>query len=133
MAIEYGSGTLEVTMEGPFGNGSNAARLVCFTAPAANWKGGESPWSQVVEVSAVSASSKVDHQLGPDQLQQLQSGNYEEHHSGLGLKNVHQRIRLYCGEPYGLTFESAAGRGTTVTIRLPGSGVSPIQEEEISR
>ena len=75
MAIEYGSGTLEVTMEGPFGNGSNAARLVCFTAPAANWKGGESPWSQVVEVSAVSASSKVDLQLGPEQLQQLHECN----------------------------------------------------------
>jgi len=65
-----------------------------------------------------------------DQLQQLQSGAYEEHHSGLGLKNVHQRIRLYCGEPYGLSFDSIPGSGTTVTVRLPGSGVSPIEEEE---
>ena len=60
-------------------------------------------------------------------LARLQSGAYQEHHSGLGLKNVHQRIRLYCGAPYGLSFESEPGRGTTVTVRLPGCGVTPIQ------
>lgn len=69
MPIEYGSGTLEVDLEGPFGNGANAARLVSFTAPAANWKGGESPWSQVVGVPGVSAASKVDIQLTAAQLQ----------------------------------------------------------------
>ena len=68
--------------------------------------------------------------MTPEQLQQLQSGVYEEHHSGLGLKNVHQRIRLYCGAPYGLTFESEAGKGPAVTIRLPRSGVSAIRKEE---
>ncbi len=65
-----------------------------------------------------------------EQLQRLQAGVYEEHHSGLGLKNVHQRIRLYCGEPYGLSFESEPGAGTTVTIRLPKTGVSTIRKEE---
>ena len=68
--------------------------------------------------------------MSPEQLAQLQSGVYEEHHSGLGLKNVHQRIRLYCGEPYGLTFESAVGQGTAVTVRLPRGGVSAIRKEE---
>ena len=65
-----------------------------------------------------------------EQLQRLQAGVFEEHHSGLGLKNVHQRIRLYCGEPYGLTFESREGVGTSVTVLLPGMGVSPLQKEE---
>ena len=69
--------------------------------------------------------------MSPEQLTQLQSGMYEEHHSGLGLKNVHQRIRLYCGEPYGLSFESEIGKGTTVTVRLPRSGVAAIRKEDL--
>ena len=64
-----------------------------------------------------------------EQLARLQSGSYEEHHSGLGLKNVHQRIRLYCGEPYGLSFESAQGLGTTVTVLLPRRGVDQLYRE----
>ena len=68
--------------------------------------------------------------MSPEQLAQLQSGVYEEHHSGLGLKNVHQRIRLYCGEPYGLSFEREPGVGTTVTVRLPREGVSEFRKEE---
>lgn len=71
MPIEYGSGTLEVNLEGPFGYGGSASRLVSFTAPASAWKGGESPWFQEVAVSGVSAVSKVDIQLSAEQLQQL--------------------------------------------------------------
>ena len=71
MPIEYGSGTLEAILEGPFGYGASASRLVSFTAPAASWKGGESPWSQVVIVPGVSAASKVDIQLSVNQMQQL--------------------------------------------------------------
>lgn len=36
-----------------------------------------------------------------------------------GLHNVHQRIRLTYGNPYGLHVESCLQDGTTVTIRLP--------------
>ena len=39
--------------------------------------------------------------------------------SGIGLKNVHERILLTYGEPYGLTIVSEEDEGTTVTIRLP--------------
>lgn len=70
--------------------------------------------------------------MTPEQLRQLQSGEYQEHHSGLGLKNVHQRIRLYCGEGYGLSFESTQGEGTTVTVTLPGNGIEDLQKEAIS-
>lgn len=38
---------------------------------------------------------------------------------GVGVRNVHERLRLYFGEPYGLSFESEPGEGTAVTIRLP--------------
>jgi two-component system sensor histidine kinase YesM len=35
-----------------------------------------------------------------------------------GLYNVHERIRLYCGDAYGLTVHSEEGRGTEVSIRM---------------
>ena len=39
--------------------------------------------------------------------------------SGIGLRNVHQRIRLTFGEPYGLTILSEPDSGTVVRICLP--------------
>lgn len=39
--------------------------------------------------------------------------------SGIGFRNVHQRLRLNFGEPYGLTIFSEPDDGTTVRIRLP--------------
>lgn len=39
--------------------------------------------------------------------------------SGVGLVNVHQRIRLYFGEKYGLEIESEPDEGTLVRIHLP--------------
>ena len=39
--------------------------------------------------------------------------------SGIGLKNVNQRIQLYFGTEYGLEIESEPDEGTTVRIHLP--------------
>ena len=39
--------------------------------------------------------------------------------SGVGLQNVHRRIRLSYGEPYGVSLVSDKGKGTTVTVLLP--------------
>ncbi|NQX59972.1 cache domain-containing sensor histidine kinase [Paenibacillus qinlingensis] len=40
----------------------------------------------------------------------------------IGLRNVHQRIRLSDGEEYGLGIESVSGKGTRVTLRLKMEG-----------
>jgi two-component system sensor histidine kinase YesM len=40
----------------------------------------------------------------------------------IGLKNVHQRIKLYYGEDYGMIICSTFGKGTRVEISLPGEG-----------
>ena len=69
----------------------------------------------------------IDNGAGMDeeQVQILQAGIYEDKHTGLGLVNVHKRIRLYCdgcpagSGPYGLSFESAVGKGSTVSVLLP--------------
>ena len=39
--------------------------------------------------------------------------------NSVGVLNVHERIRLYYGKDYGLTFESAEGEGTKVEIHIP--------------
>lgn len=37
---------------------------------------------------------------------------------GVGLKNVHKRIQLFCGQTYGATIRSELNKGTTVTLKL---------------
>ena len=39
--------------------------------------------------------------------------------SGIGVKNVNERIKLYFGDKYGLSIESEPDEGTTVKIHLP--------------
>jgi two-component system sensor histidine kinase YesM len=50
--------------------------------------------------------------------QSLQDGA-ESSNTGIGLLNVHNRIRLACGDGYGASIASRLGRGTEVTLRLP--------------
>jgi two-component system sensor histidine kinase YesM len=60
--------------------------------------------------------------MSPERLDsiraELESENTESK-GGYGIVNVHRRIQLYCGNGYGLTFESSQGEGTTVTVRIP--------------
>ncbi len=39
--------------------------------------------------------------------------------AGIGIKNVHDRIRIYFGDEYGLHIESELDEGTKVIIRMP--------------
>lgn len=39
--------------------------------------------------------------------------------SGIGIRNVHDRIELLYGSPYGVTIMSKVGEGTRVTVTLP--------------
>ncbi|MCJ8014294.1 sensor histidine kinase [Paenibacillus sp. KQZ6P-2] len=52
-------------------------------------------------------------------MDQLLVGGIRSGGSGVGVKNVNERIRLYYGKNYGLSFESELEEGTTVTITLP--------------
>ena len=52
-----------------------------------------------------------------DTLEKLNSGNYFS--EKYGIKNIIERIKLSCGEEYGVTFASHTSSGTTVTITLP--------------
>ena len=58
--------------------------------------------------------------MPPAQLQALAAGQIEPRQgSGVGVRNVQERIRLSFGEQYGLEFESTPGAGTSVTMRIP--------------
>lgn len=71
MAQQYGAGgSITVKMEGPFGGGGEggvSARIDSITLPENAWKGGESPFSQVVELDSVSIRSQVNLQLSAEQ------------------------------------------------------------------
>lgn len=41
---------------------------------------------------------------------------------GVGLYNVNRRIKMFCGEEYGLTVSSRPGAGTRFVVHLPLSG-----------
>ncbi len=45
---------------------------------------------------------------------------YEMGSDGIGLVNVHGRIRMRYGDGYGLSIDSQAGKGTRVMLRMPG-------------
>lgn len=57
--------------------------------------------------------------------QRLPDETGDEVSGGFGLHNVHQRIRLYYGERYGVQIDSIDQIGTTITIRIPVKGALP--------
>ena len=50
--------------------------------------------------------------------------------SGIGVKNVNERIRLYFGEGYGLAIESEPDEGTMIRIRLPAQIYARMTDKE---
>lgn len=49
--------------------------------------------------------------------------------SGIGVKNVNQRIQLYFGEEYGLLIQSEPDEGTEMILRLPAISYEQIEEK----
>lgn len=49
----------------------------------------------------------------------LSAGGKADHFTGIGIKNVDDRIKLLYGEQYGVSISSEPGRGTAVTITIP--------------
>ena len=64
----------------------------------------------------------IDNGLGmtPDEVAGIfEKSGESSNGSGVGVKNVNERIKLYFGNEYGLSFESAPDKGTTASILLP--------------
>ena len=56
--------------------------------------------------------------MEPEQVSALLQ-NEPSDRTGIGVKNVNDRLRIYFGAEYGLSIRSAPYEGTTVTIRTP--------------
>lgn len=62
------------------------------------------------------------HAVNPVPDRSTEEGEYRSFGSvkkGFALRNIHQRVRLLHGEPYGLSMDRSAGQGATFIIRLP--------------
>lgn len=65
-----------------------------------------------IEDNGPGIADEVKHQI----MEDLDAGNKL---SKAGLNNVSQRIKLFCGDEYGLELLTSASNGTTVMVRLP--------------
>ncbi len=57
--------------------------------------------------------------IPPTILKQLQQGEVKRNGSGIGLKNIDERLKLIYGKEYGIIIASRLGEGTKVMIKIP--------------
>ena len=71
----------------------------------------------------------TDNGLGmtQEQLAGILKASPNSKGSGIGVRNVSERIKLAFGEKYGLTYASARGAGTSAIITLPAKGKGEAQ------
>lgn len=77
----------------------------------------------------------IDNGLGmlqevADKLLTEEVNNQQRKGSGIGLKNVHERIKLYFGVEYGLEIYSEPDEGTIIRIHMPAIEFESIREEK---
>ncbi|MNI25515.1 Histidine kinase-, DNA gyrase B-, and HSP90-like ATPase [compost metagenome] len=54
-----------------------------------------------------------------DEMTSMLQPQVKDDGHGFGVYNINERLKLYYGLQYGLTYRSAMGVGTTVEIRIP--------------
>lgn len=57
--------------------------------------------------------------MTPEKLQNILSGGSSSDLHGYGVRNIDERIKLFYGNEFGLSYESSRNSGTTVTIKIP--------------
>lgn len=61
----------------------------------------------------------IDDGVGMSAIEDQVNERKQQHLSGIGINNVHSRIQLLFGSPYGVRIESEPGYGTAIRITLP--------------
>ncbi|MNY48889.1 Sensor histidine kinase YpdA [compost metagenome] len=61
----------------------------------------------------------IDDGVGMSAIEDQVNERKQQHLSGIGINNVHGRIQLLFGAPYGVRIESELGYGTVIRIMLP--------------
>lgn len=78
----------------------------------------------------------IDNGLGmpqevADRLLTTNVSNHQKKGSGIGLRNVHERINLYFGDEYGLEVYSEPDEGTTIRIHMPSIEFNSDKENKL--
>ena len=84
----------------------------------------EDLWFRISDNGLGMTQAQVDSLLGENSPVSSKRG------SGIGVKNVNERIRLYFGADYGLTIQSKPDEGTIISIRLPAQIYTEAMEKE---
>ncbi len=61
----------------------------------------------------------IDNGIGMDEKQISRLYTSKSEKVGIGVRNVHDRIRIYYGEEYGVFVKSDLDEGTEITIKIP--------------
>ncbi len=66
-----------------------------------------------------------------EQVEEIQSGKNREKSpgSGIGMRNVHERIQIYFGKEYGVQIFSEPDEGTLIRINMPLLAIEDIREK----
>lgn len=72
----------------------------------------------------------IDNGVGMDgeTIRKILSKQSTSERRGMGVANVHERIQLFFGDAYGLSYESEPDVGTSVLIRIPKLGPDVIEQ-----
>ncbi len=66
-------------------------------------------------------------------LNEKRTDSDEKGAANIGLYNIHQRIRLYYGDEYGLSIRSQEGKGTSVALSLPAESIKAQERDRDER
>ena len=88
------------------------------------WKEKEDLWREIQDNGLGMTQERVKNLLSEKTHVSSKRG------SGIGVKNVNERIRLYFGDDYGLVIESEPDEGTIIKIHLPAVEYFAMKEKE---
>ena len=88
------------------------------------WKEEEDLWLEIQDNGLGMTQERVKNLLSEKTHVSSKRG------SGIGVKNVNERIRLYFGDDYGLVIESEPDEGTIIKIHLPAVEYFAMKEKE---
>ncbi|XEC94895.1 sensor histidine kinase [Paenibacillus tarimensis] len=104
--------TLQPVVENAIQHGLEAVRGICRIEVVAERYG------EHIEIVVSDNGPGMD----AEKLEALRMGKVVSKKTGIGLKNIEDRIKLMFGETYGIRISSEPGKGTSVTILLPYHG-----------
>ena len=62
---------------------------------------------------------RIEKGMTQERIREVMNAAEDADSSHLGVRNIHDRIRLHFGEEWGLHIESTPGQGTQITLRFP--------------